>query len=297
MANNVTRMPNRSPGANTTMTTRSGIKTFGTNPSSSTKGLLNTLESARKPANTNKSKAALDALRQRNNVGKYGKITTGPNKGYTINSGKYAYGPKAPSAGSIAGKVAGTVARGVMRAAGPVGALVGMATPVGVGSDKPKAPLMAGNAKSKGPGGGVLSAPARTAPSRPGKALGVPGGYGITAYGYTGYKGPKVAGGKVDRGTISGPTVAGGKGDLKSTGRPPGTFGGSSKAPATSSGRGNTSGVGGGGGGGGGSTGTRGSSTTPSKAQPSRTSGPSRGPTSAPARTAPSKANLGTSRF
>lgn len=281
MANNVTRMPNRSPRANTTMTTRSGIKTFGTNPSSSTKGLLNTLESARKPANTNKSKAALDALRQRANVSKSGKITSGPNKGYTINSGKYAYGPKTPSAGSIAGKVAGTVARGVMRAAGPVGALVGMTTPVGIGSDKPKGPLMAGNTKGKAPRSDALSAPARTAPSRPGRALGVPGGYGVTAYNVS-YKGPK---------------VAGGKGDLKSTGRPPGTFGGSSKAPATSSGRGNTSGVGGGGGGGGGSTGTRGSSTASSKASPSRASGPSSGPTSAPARTAPSKANLGTSRF
>jgi len=279
MANNVTRMPNRSPRANTTMTTRSGIKTFGTNPSSSTKGLLNTLESARKPANTNKSKTALDMLRQRNDVSKYGKITTGPNKGYTIASGKYAYGPKAPSAGSIAGKVAGTIARGAMRAAGPVGALVGMTTPVGVGSDKPKGPLMAGK-KSSGPGYGPTQAPSRTAPSRTGRVIAVTGGQGVTAYGY------------------KGPTVAGGKGDLQSAGRPPGTFGGSSKAPSkTSSGRGNTSGVGGGGGGGGGSTGTRGSSTAPSKAAPSRASGPSRGPTSAPARTAPSKANLGTSRF
>jgi hypothetical protein len=272
MANNVTRMPNRSPRANTTMTTRSGIKTFGTNPSSSTKGLLNTLESARKPANTNKSKAALDALRQRANVSKSGKITSGPNKGYTINSGKYAYGPKTPSAGSIAGKVAGTVARGAMRAAGPVGALVGMTTPAGdEQSAKPRGPLMTGNAKGKAPRSDALSAPARTAPSRPGRALGVTGGRGVTAFG--GYTAPKVAGGKVDKGTLG-------------------------TAPSkTSSGRGNMSGVGGGGGGGGGSTGTRGSSTASSKASPSRTSGPFSGPTSAPARTAPSKANLGTSRF
>lgn len=39
----------------------------------------------------------------------------------------------------------GVITRGLIRAAGPVGALIGMTTPVGAGSDKPYGPLMKGN--------------------------------------------------------------------------------------------------------------------------------------------------------
>jgi hypothetical protein len=104
-------------------------------------------------------------------------------RNYKLNSGKAAYGPKPPSMASKVAKgiaggvvrgamratgVAGGVARGVGRFAGPIGALISMTTPTGDGwEDKPSGPLMSGN-KSRGPGGGSLSAPARTEPSRSG---------------------------------------------------------------------------------------------------------------------------------
>lgn len=88
-------------------------------------------------------------------------------RNYKLNSGSAAYGKKPSSLGQIAKGVAGGVARGVGRLAGPVGALASMTTPTGDGrEDKPSGPLMSGN-KSRGPGGGSLSAPARTEPSRP----------------------------------------------------------------------------------------------------------------------------------
>jgi hypothetical protein len=267
---NVTRMPNRSPGVNTTMATRGTVKSFGSKPDSSYKGLLRTLDSARKPANQNArpkfSVTDPEFSSKPSNANK-------PPKGVTINSGKYAYGPKAPSTASkiasTAGKIAWGIARGAMRAAGPAGALASMTTPAGAGSDKPKGPLMTGNSKGKGPGGGSLSAPNRTAPSRPSK-MSVTGGRGVTAFN-TSY-GPA-------------PKVAGGKGDLNSPFRTP------SGVPARTTPTGS--------GGARGPTGPQGQSrTSPAGSGKASTSrGPSSGPTSAPSRTAPSKANLGTSRF
>ena len=67
---------------------------------------------------------------------------------------------------SVASRAAGAVARGALRVAGPVGALVGMTTPVGVGSDKPSGPLMKGNAEQmRGARVGPTQAPNRTAQS------------------------------------------------------------------------------------------------------------------------------------
>lgn len=98
------------------------------------------------------------------------KIMREGSRKYRLNSGSAAYGKKPSSLGQIAKGVAGGVARGVGRLAGPVGALASMTTPTGDGrEDKPSGPLMSGN-KSRGPGGGSLSAPARTEPSRSGGA-------------------------------------------------------------------------------------------------------------------------------
>jgi hypothetical protein len=295
---NVTRMPNRSPGVNTTMATRGTVKSFGSKPDSSYKGLLRTLESARKPANTN-ARPKLDVTDREfsskpSNVDKYGKITTGPNKGYTINSGKYAYGPKPPSMASkvanAAKTVAGGVARGAMRAAGPAGALASMTTPAGTGSDKPKGPLMTGNSKGKGPGGGSLSAPNRTAPSS--SKMSVTGGRGVTAFGGSSGQAPKVAGGKGDLNspyrTASGvparttPSRSGGASNSKGPAGPLGANSGPSRSGGTSNSKG--------------PAGPSGPNSSPSRSTTS-SKGPSSGPTSAPSRTAPSKANLGTSRF
>ena len=297
MANNVTRMPNRSPRANTTMTTRTGIKSFGTNPKSSTEGLLRTLESARKPANTNMSRTAREAAVRAS--------YPPAEKGWTINSGKYAYEPKPPSTASkiasTAGKIAGGVARGAMRAAGPAGALASMTTPAGTGSDKPKGPLMTGNSKGKGPGGGSLSAPNRTAPSRPSK-ISVTGGRGVTAFNSSYGPAPKVAGGKGDLNspyrTASGVparTTPTGSGGARG---PTGPQGQSRTSPTGSGGASNSKGPAGPSGARG-PTGPQGQSrTSPAGSGKASTSrGPSSGPTSAPSRTAPSKANLGTSRF
>ena len=263
---NVTRMPNRSPGANTTMATRGTVKSFGSKPDSSYKGLLRTLDSARKPANQNvRPKFSVtdpEFSSKPSNANK-------PPKGVTINSGKYAYGPKAPSVGSTAGKIAGGIARGAMRVAGPAGALASMTTPTGDGQEaKPKGPLMTGNSKGKGPGGGSLSAPNRTAPSS--SKMSVTGGRGVTAFGGSSGQAPK---------------VAGGKGDLNSPYRT------ASGVPARTTPTGS--------GGARGPTGPQGQSrTSPTGSGGASTSrGPSSGPTSAPSRTAPSKANLGTSRF
>lgn len=92
-------------------------------------------------------------------------------KDYRLNSGKAAYGkPATPAASTTAGRIVGGLARGASRIAGPVGALVSMTTPTGDKyDDKPSGPLMSGN-KSSGPGGGSLSAPARTDSSRSGGA-------------------------------------------------------------------------------------------------------------------------------
>ena len=286
MANNVTRMPNRSPRANTTMTTRTGIKSFGTNPKSSTEGLLRTLESARKPANTNMSRTAREAAVR---------ASYAPTeKGWKVNSGKYAYGPKAPSTASkIATGVAKGVARGALRVAGgPVGALASMTTPAGTGSDKPKGPLMTGNSKGKGPGGGSLSAPNRTAPSS--SKMSVTGGRGVTAFGGSSGQAPKVAGGKGDLNspyrTAPGvparttPSRSGGASNSKGPAGPSGPNSGPSRSGGASNSKG--------------PAGPSGPNSGPSRSTGTSTSrGPSSGPTSAPSRTAPSKANLGTSRF
>jgi len=210
---NVTRMPNRSPKVKTTITR-------GTATSKPPKA-----------ANTNVSRTAREAALRAKYPAK---------QGVKINSGSFAYGKKLLKP-SMAGKIAGGIARGAMRAAGPVGALVSMTTPTGDGREaKPRGPLMSGN-KSRGPGGGSLSAPNRTAPSRSGGA--------------SNSKGP--AG---PLGANSGPSRSGGASNSKGPAGPLGANSGPSR------------------------------STTSSK-------GPSRGPTSAPSRTAPSKANLGTSRF
>jgi hypothetical protein len=94
-------------------------------------------------------------------------VDKGVVNGWKINSGKYAYQNKPTFAGNMA-RGAGMVARGAMRAAGPAGALVGMTSPAGAGSDKPVGSPMRGNSPGvgRGPGGGSLNAPARTAPSR-----------------------------------------------------------------------------------------------------------------------------------
>ena len=311
---NVTRMPNRSPGVNTTMATRGTVKSFGSKPDSSYKGLLRTLDSARKPANANvrpkfsvtdpefSSKPsnankplsdakikAQNAARTKDIIAKARANTYGPLK------------PAASSVGSTAGKIAGGIARGAMRVAGPAGALASMTTPAGTGSDKPKGPLMTGNSKGKGPGGGSLSAPNRTAPSRPSK-MSVTGGRGVTAFNTSYGPAPKVAGGKGDLNspyrTASGVparTTPTGSGGARG---PTGPQGQSRTSPTGSGGASNSKGPAGPSGARG-PTGPQGQSrTSPAGSGKASTSrGPSSGPTSAPSRTAPSKANLGTSRF
>jgi hypothetical protein len=300
---NVTRMPNRSPGVNTTMATRGTVKSFGSKPDSSYKGLLRTLDSARKPANANvrpkfsvtdpefSSKPsnankplsdakikAQNAARTKDIIAKARANTYGPLK------------PAASSVGSTAGKIAGGIARGAMRFAGPAGALASMTTPAGTGSDKPKGPLMTGNSKGKGPGGGSLSAPNRTAPSS--SKMSVTGGRGVTAFGGSSGQAPKVAGGKGDLNspyrTASGVparTTPTGSGGARG---PTGPQGQSRTSPAGSGGASNSKGP----------AGPSGPNSGPSRSTGASASrGPSSGPTSAPSRTAPSKANLGTSRF
>lgn len=248
MANNISRMPNRSPSV--VSKTYIGGRTQSI-PAPRGGGFTTIKISPDKPANANVTRTAREAAIR-------AKYPTG--KGVKIISGKYAYGPKAPSAGKIAGKiagkVAGTVARGALRAAGPVGALVGMTEPAGLGSDKkPKGikgmslreQSAANKATSaKRPTSSALNAPARTSPS--GSAR---------------------------------PT----SNSLSAPARTAPSIGGSKTTGSTGPSRGPTSAP---------------SRTAPSKSTTSsatRSTGPSRGPTSAPSRTAPSKANLGTSRF
>ena len=172
----VTRMPNRSPKVTTSMTR-------GTATSKPPKA-----------ANANVSRTAREAALR----AKYPS-----SKGVKINSGSFAYGKK-PSAPSMAGKIAKGIARGVGRLAGPAGALVSMTTPAGTGSDKPRGPLMSGN-KSRGPGGGSLSAPNRTAPSRSGGASNSKGPAGPSGPN----SGPsRSTGASTSRGPSSGPTSA-----------------------------------------------------------------------------------------
>jgi hypothetical protein len=303
---NVTRMPNRSPGVNTTMATRGTVKSFGSKPDSSYKGLLRTLDSARKPSNqnvrpklsvtdpefsskpSNANKPLSDAKIKAQNAAR--------TKDIIAKARANTYGPLKPAAssvGSTAGKIAGGIARGAMRAAGPAGALASMTTPAGTGSDKPKGPLMTGNSKGKGPGGGSLSAPNRTAPSRPGK-ISVTGGRGVTAFGGSSGQAPKVAGGKGDLNspyrTASGvparttPSRSGGASNSKGPAGPLGPNSGPSRSGGASNSKG--------------PAGPSGPNSGPSRSTGASASrGPSSGPTSAPSRTAPSKANLGTSRF
>jgi hypothetical protein len=160
-------MPNKSPPVVSKTYIGGKLKSY---PAPRSGGFTTMKLSPDTPANTNRSRAAREAAIR----AKYPPL---PEK---IISGKYAYGPKPPSTALKINKAvksaakgiargAGVVARGAMRAAGPAGALVSMTTPAGTGSDKPKGPLMSGN-KSRGPGGGSLSAPNRTAPSRSGGA-------------------------------------------------------------------------------------------------------------------------------
>ena len=193
---NVTRMPNRSPRATTSMTRGAATS------------------KPPKAANANVSRTAREAALR----AKYPPVE----KGWKIISGKYAYGPKAPSTASkiasAAKGIAGGVARGAMRAAGPAGALVSMTTPAGTGSDKPRGPLMSGN-KSRGPGGGSLSAPNRTAPSRSGGAS--------NSKGPAGPSGPN-----------SGPSRSGGASNSKGPAGPLGPNSGPSRSSSASSSKG-----------------------------------------------------------
>lgn len=110
-------------------------------------------------------------------------------KDFKINSGKYAYGSKpesfAKSASKVAARGAGAVARGALRAAGPVGALVGMTEPAGAPEGHPAyesstvkrtgsyGPVMKGNAdQMRGSRVGPTQAPNRTAPSTSSPAKG-----------------------------------------------------------------------------------------------------------------------------
>jgi hypothetical protein len=262
MAKNVTRMPNKSPPVVSKTYIGGKLKSY---PAPRSGGFTTMKLSPDTPANTNRSVAARNAAIR----AKYPTI----DDGWKLNSGQAAYGPKPPSTASkvanAAKAVAGGVARGAMRAAGPAGALASMTTPTGDGREaKPKGPLMAGNSKGKGPGGGSLSAPNRTAPSS--SKMSVTGGRGVTAFGGSSGQAPK---------------VAGGKGDLNSPYR---TASGvpARTTPSRSGGASNSKGP----------AGPSGPNSSPSRSTTS-SKGPSSGPTSAPSRTAPSKANLGTSRF
>lgn len=162
MAKNVTRMPNRSPKV-VSRIYRAGEDQFVPDSDGQT-----SRRSMGRPANANVSGATREAAIR----AKYP-----ANKGWKVNSGKAAYGPKPASTASKiaagAGRVAGAVVRGAGRiAGGPAGALVSMTQPAGEGSDKPSGPLMSGaRERGKGPSSS-LSAPSRTAPSRSGSSRG-----------------------------------------------------------------------------------------------------------------------------
>jgi hypothetical protein len=194
-------------------------------------------------------------------------------KSYKLNSGKAAYGTPKASGPSVASRIAGAAGR----FAGPFGALVGMTTPAGSGSDKPPKGIKgmsqrdqaaANEATSaKRPTSSSLNAPARTKPS--GSAR--PTSNNLSAPARTSYSsgGPKTTSSSSSGSMRSGPGSTGGSKTSSSSGgmrSGPGSTGGS-KTTSSSSG------------------------------SASRSTGPSRGPTSSPSRTEPSRANLGTSRF
>ena len=216
-------------------------------------------------------------------------------RNWKVNSGKAAYGPKPPSTASkiatAAKGVAGGVARGVGRLAGPAGALVGMTEPAGEGSDRPSGPLMAGN-KSRGPGGGSLSAPARTDPSRSGGTSNSrgPGGPNGPNSGPSRSSNPSRGGGGPGgpSGPNSGPSRSGGARDGAGPSGPNGPNSGSSRSSNPSSG---------GGGPGGPSGPNSGSSRSSSPSGPSRSSGPGgpSGPNSGPSNS--SSSPRGSERF
>lgn len=235
---NVTRMPDRSPKVSSKIV----------------RG-----EEAPKPrgaANQNVSRAARNAALNK-------KYPSGP--GRPINSGSFAYGKKAPtsSLGQMAKGVAGGIARGVGRIAGPAGALIGMTQPAGEGSDRPSGPLMGGT-KSRGPGGGPLSAPARTEPSR------------SDSRGPIGPSGPN-----------SGPSRSGGSSDSRGPGGPSGPNSG----PSRSGGASNSGGPGGPSGPNSGPSQSGGSSGSSRSSGPGGPSGPNSSPSSS------SSAPRGSERF
>lgn len=198
-------------------------------------------------------------------------------KDYRLNSGKYAYEKPATSAlGRAAGNVAGAVARTAGRLAGPAGALVGMTTPTGDKyDDKPSGPLMSGS-KSRGPGGGPLSAPNRTQPSRPQGGIGSDGGLG----------GPSRGGGD---------SRSGGYGNSAGPGGPSGPNSGPSRSGGSSGSMG-PSGPSRSGSPSGGPGGPSGPNSGPSRSSsPSSGPGGPSGPNSGPSRSA--SAPKGTERF
>lgn len=154
----VTNFPNKSPTATTKMYVNGRASQY---PSPKGGGWVAVKLSPDKPANANVPRATREAAIR----SKYP-----ANPGRVLNSGKAAYGPKpasfAQSASNAAARGAGAVARGALRAAGPVGALVGMTTPAGEGSDRPAGPRMKGNAEQmRGARVGPTQAPNRTAQS------------------------------------------------------------------------------------------------------------------------------------
>lgn len=260
-------MPNRSPAAVSKSYIRGKTTAY---PAPRGGGLTAIKISPDKPANTNVPRTAREAAIR----AKYP-----ANKGAKVISGKAAYGTPKISGPSVASRIAGAVGR----FAGPAGALVGMTTPAGVGSDKPPKGIKgmsqrdqaAANAatSAKRPTSSSLNAPARTKPSgsaRPtSNSLSAPARTASSSYSRT-----QPSSG----GMRSGPGSTGGSKTASKT---------SSSSRSTSSG-GMRSGPG--------STG--GSKTaSSSRSTTSKSTGPSRGPTSAPSRTAPSRSNLGTSRF
>lgn len=280
---NVTRFPNRSPGVTTRMMTKDSVRSFGKSGAFETfkeptqRADMQTIKN--RPANVNVSRKTREAAI---------KAKYPANTGQKVISGKAAYGPKTKPP-SILSRVSGAVGRGLLRGAGPAGALIGMTTPVGVGSDRPPKGIKgmtqleqaAANAatSAKRPTSSGLNAPARTKPS--GSAR--PTSNSLSAPARTSSSSAKTR-----------TTASSSSGGMRSG---PGSTGGSktSRTSASSSG-GMRSGSSGGMRSGPGSTGGSKTSSS-SKSTSSRSTGPSRGPTSSPSRTSPSKSNLGTSRF
>lgn len=291
MADNITRLPNKSPARSTTMVSK-GRTNIIPEPKA---GQLYRLPTQTSPANKNVPRVTREnAIRAKNPQ---------TNK---INSGKFAYGPK-PSAGpSMGSRIAGTVARGALRAAGPVGALIGMTGSAGT--------VARGALRAAGPVGALVSmtspagapkghpayesstirktgsyGPLMKGNSKPSGKISVPGGRGITAFGGSS-KPPKSTGGKM--------AVPGGRGVTAIT------FGGSSKdqsrVPASRSGgfMGPSKSSGGMRSGPGATGGSKTASKTTSKSSGGMRSGPgATGGSKTAGRSTSSKSNLGTSRF